>query len=155
MPGDTRGSADKTNSSAWVPPVDVPMAMTRSVVSAIAVAERWPGADKIASALKATKLIFLTDQNGILDADKNLIESADYETLQSLLKTETVSGGMYTKVLTVVDALINGVSQVRILRGTQACDGLWSDEVGTMCTMNLISQNQFFDETLMKERISC
>ncbi len=114
----------------------------------------WAAA-KIASALKATKLIFLTDQNGILDADKKLIESADFDTLQSLLKTETVSGGMYTKVLTVVDALNNGVSQVRILRGTQACDGLWSDEVGTMCTMNLISQNQFFDENLMEERISC
>ena len=109
----------------------------------------WAAA-KIASALKATKLIFLTDQNGILDTDKNLIEMADHETLQTLLKTETVSGGMYTKVLTVVDALNNGVSQVRILRGTQACDGLWSDEVGTMCTLNqALAPNHFFNEELL------
>ena len=115
----------------------------------------WAAA-KIASALKATKLIFLTDQNGILDADKNLIETANHETLQNLLKTETVSGGMYTKVLTVVDALNNGVSQVRILRGTQACDGLWSDEVGTMCTMTLnLSEIQFFNVQHSEQLVSC
>ena len=62
---------------------------------------------------------------------------------------------MYTKVLTVVDALNNGVSQVRILRGTPACDGLWSDEVGTMCTMNHASQNYSLNENFMEERLSC
>lgn len=116
----------------------------------------WAAA-KIASALKATKLIFLTDQNGILDADKNLIEFADHEALQNLLKTETVSGGMYTKVLTVVEALNSGVSQVRILRGTQACDGLWSDEVGTMCTLTnqIFSHNPLFNGNLTNELRSC
>lgn len=92
----------------------------------------WAAA-KIASALKAKKLIFLTDQNGILDQDHKLIEHTDYVKLQQLLNNGVVSGGMYTKVLTVVDALVHGVSQVRILRGTQAYDGLWSDYVGTMC----------------------
>lgn len=92
----------------------------------------WAAA-KIASALNAKKLIFLTDQNGILDQDKKLIEHTDYVQLQQLINDGTVSGGMYTKVLTVVDALVHGVSQVRILRGTQAYDGLWSDFVGTMC----------------------
>ncbi len=115
----------------------------------------WAAA-KIAAALKATKLIFLTDQNGILDTDQNLIEFADHETLQRLLKTETVSGGMYTKVLTVVDALNNGVSQVRILRGIQACDGLWSDEVGTMCTLTqALAPNHFFNENNTEELLSC
>jgi acetylglutamate kinase len=92
----------------------------------------WAAA-KIASRLKAKKLIFLTDQNGILDQNKKLIEHTDYVQLQQLIDNGTVSGGMYTKVQTVVDALNHGVAQVRILRGTQAYDGLWSDFVGTMC----------------------
>lgn len=96
-------------------------------------------ATKIASALKAKKLIFLTDQNGILDQNKKLIEHTDYVQLQQLIDDGTVSGGMYTKVLTVVDALVHGVSQVRILRGTQAYDGLWSDYVGTMCRSDLVT----------------
>lgn len=96
----------------------------------------WAAA-KMASALKAKKLIFLTDQNGVLDADKNLIEETDYARLQAMLETGVVSGGMYTKVLTVADALENGVSEVRILRGTDAYDGLWSDYVGTMCRMGM------------------
>lgn len=98
----------------------------------------WAAA-KIASALKAKKLIFLTDQNGILDQDKKLIEHTDYVQLQQLINNGTVSGGMYTKVLTVVDALVHGVSQVRILRGTQAYDGLWSDYVGTMCRSDFVT----------------
>src|SRR5471032_851808 len=36
MPGQTRGSDVSTSSSAWVPPVDVPMATTRSVVCTMA-----------------------------------------------------------------------------------------------------------------------
>ncbi len=47
MPGLTRGKAVSTASSAWVPPVEVPMAMSRSVVCAMAC---WLGAS-MASAL--------------------------------------------------------------------------------------------------------
>ena len=36
MAGDARGSAESTSSSAWVPPVEVPMATTRSVGCLIA-----------------------------------------------------------------------------------------------------------------------
>ncbi len=98
----------------------------------------WAAA-KIASALKAKKLIFLTDQNGILDQNQKLIEQTTNNDLQKLITDGTVSGGMYTKVLTVVDALVHGVSQVRILRGTEAYNGLWSDYVGTMCKSSDIS----------------
>lgn len=95
----------------------------------------WAAA-KIAGSLKAKKLIFLTDQNGILDQNQQLIEVTSKHDLQKLITDGTVTGGMYTKVQTVVDALVHGVSQVRILRGTQAYNGLWSDYVGTMCKSN-------------------
>ena len=48
MPGQTRGSAVSTTSSACVPPVEVPMATTLSVVCAIA--WFWPPAARMTSA---------------------------------------------------------------------------------------------------------
>jgi acetylglutamate kinase len=92
----------------------------------------WAAA-KVAGALKANKLIFLTDQFGILDTDKKPILEAGPEKLNQLLETGVVSGGMYTKVQTVLEALKNGVRQVRILKANQAYDGLWSEPIGTMC----------------------
>jgi len=90
-------------------------------------------ASKIATALKAQKLIFLTDQTGILDEEKNVIPYADQSLLENLLNNGSVSGGMYTKVTTMLEALNRGVSQVRVLHGSQANLGLWSDYVGTFC----------------------
>lgn len=90
-------------------------------------------ATKLASALKAKKLIYLTDQEGILNQDKNIIPFVSESELQSLIQDGTVTGGMYTKVLTVLDALQNGVEQVRIMHGSEAKNGLWSDYIGTFC----------------------
>lgn len=90
-------------------------------------------ASKIATALKAQKLIFLTDQTGILDEEKNVIPFADKNLLENLLTSGQVTGGMYTKVTTMLEALNLGVSQVRVLHGSQAKLGLWSDYVGTFC----------------------
>ncbi len=87
---------------------------------------------KIAGALQAEKLIFLTDQFGILDSQGVLISDVDKQVLRSLVEDQVVTGGMYTKVLTVLEALNSGVEQVRIMSGRQAVDGLWSDLVGTV-----------------------
>lgn len=91
----------------------------------------WAAA-KMAIALKAKKLIFLTDQNGILNQSGELIEDASLDFLNDLIETKTVTGGMYTKVLTIKDALSHGVPQVRVLNGKNSVDGLWSDFIGTM-----------------------
>lgn len=93
----------------------------------------WAAA-KIAAALNAEKLVFLTDQTGILDEAQSLIPFANREKLQGLVQSGVVSGGMYTKVLTVIEALEKGVAQVRIMGGHQARNGLWSDFVGTFCS---------------------
>ena len=88
-------------------------------------------ASKLASALKAEKLIFLTDQKGILGADGNLIATAGPQDLGQLVETKVVTGGMYTKVLTVMEALNSGVPQVRVMSGKESENGLWSDYIGT------------------------
>jgi acetylglutamate kinase len=91
----------------------------------------WAAA-KIAIALNAKKLIFLTDQNGILDKSGELISDASLSFLTGLIENKTVTGGMYTKVLTIQEALVHGVPQVRVLNGKSSVDGLWSDFIGTM-----------------------
>ncbi len=87
---------------------------------------------KLACSLKADKLIFLTDQFGILNSEGLLISSISAEKLLQLVESQIVTGGMYTKVLTVLEALKSGVRQVRVMSGKQAIDGLWSDLVGTV-----------------------
>lgn len=88
-------------------------------------------ASKIASALKVDKLIFLTDQLGVLGADGNLITKASPTDLHHLVESKVVTGGMYTKVLTAMEALNCGVSQVRVMSGKDSEKGLWSDGIGT------------------------
>ncbi len=89
-------------------------------------------ASKLASALKAEKLIFLTDQPGILGANGTLITSANSLELGELVDSKVVSGGMHTKVLTAIEALHCGVPQVRVMSGKESENGLWSDYIGTL-----------------------
>jgi acetylglutamate kinase len=90
-------------------------------------------ASRLAAALNATQLVFLTDQNGILDAQKTLIQTVDTAGLQGLIDDETVTGGMLTKTLTILHALKNDVQTVRVLNAKESLKGLWSDDVGTQC----------------------
>ncbi len=74
-------------------------------------------AGAIAGALKATKLMMLTDVPGILTKDKQLISSIDAAEIDALLADGTITGGMIPKVETCVNALKAGVSQAHILDG--------------------------------------
>jgi acetylglutamate kinase len=74
-------------------------------------------AGAIASALKAHKLMMLTDVAGILTKDKQLISSIDASEIAALLADGTITGGMIPKVETCVNALNDGVKQAHILDG--------------------------------------
>ena len=74
-------------------------------------------AGAIAAALKATKLMMLTDVPGILTKDKQLISSIDAREIDELLADGTITGGMIPKVETGVNALNAGVQQAHILDG--------------------------------------
>jgi acetylglutamate kinase len=74
-------------------------------------------AGAIASALKAHKLMMLTDVAGILTKDKQLISEIDAVEIDALLADGTITGGMIPKVETCVNALRNGVKQAHILDG--------------------------------------
>jgi acetylglutamate kinase len=78
-------------------------------------ADTFAGA--IAGALKATRLLFLTDVPGVLDADKNLIKELSRAEAQRLIDEGVISGGMIPKVETCFEALDRGVEAVVILNG--------------------------------------
>jgi acetylglutamate kinase len=88
-------------------------------------------ATKIAIALGAEKLIFLTDQNGVLDEKRALVSRATPFDLKEMIGTGVVSGGMCTKVLAMILALESGVGQVRVLNAGAASAMLERKKIGT------------------------
>jgi acetylglutamate kinase len=74
-------------------------------------------ASSVAIALKADKLILLTDVNGIMDPTGELISSIGLSELEGLLKRKVVSGGMIPKVLCCAEAIRNGVRKAHIVDG--------------------------------------
>ncbi len=76
-----------------------------------------PVASKIATALSAGRLIFLTDVDGVLDSSGSLISSIDAEKIKKMVEAKTVSGGMIPKIECALEALNNGVEKVHIING--------------------------------------
>src|SRR5690349_21015367 len=78
-------------------------------------ADTFAGA--IAGALKAKRLLLLTDVPGVLDKSKSLIKQLSADEARRLIADGTISGGMIPKVETCIDALERGVEGVVILDG--------------------------------------
>jgi acetylglutamate kinase len=78
-------------------------------------ADTFAGA--IAGALKAKRLLLLTDVEGVLDKDKNLISDLSVAKARELIADGTISGGMIPKVETCIYALDQGVEGVVIMDG--------------------------------------
>ena len=76
-------------------------------------------AGAIASALRAKRLMLLTDVVGVLDKQKNLIREIARDLIPALIEDETVSGGMIPKLETAANAVTTGVGGVVILDGRE------------------------------------
>ena len=71
----------------------------------------------VAAAVKATRLLLLTDVAGVLDADKQLISEITAGTARRMIAEGIISGGMIPKVETCLDAVDGGVEAAVILNG--------------------------------------
>jgi acetylglutamate kinase len=78
-------------------------------------ADTFAGA--IAGALKAKRLLLLTDVPGVLDKSGTLIEDLSIADARRLIADGTISGGMIPKVETCIYALDQGVEGVVIMDG--------------------------------------
>jgi len=74
-------------------------------------------AGSIAKALSAEKLVLLTDVEGVLDKEGNLLSSLKRPEIKALINNKTVSGGMIPKVNCCLDALQGGVSETHVIDG--------------------------------------
>jgi acetylglutamate kinase len=78
-------------------------------------ADTFAGA--IAGAMRAKRLLLLTDVPGVLDKNKNLIPELTVDQCRALIADGTVSGGMIPKIETCIYAIEQGVEGVVILDG--------------------------------------
>lgn len=74
-------------------------------------------ASAIASALKAEKLILLTDVQGISDKKGNVITTLHKQEVKKFVDNGTISGGMLPKVQACTYALNGGVKKTHIIDG--------------------------------------
>ena len=74
-------------------------------------------ASKIAASLNASKIIFMTDIPGVLDEEKNLLETLTEMEISELKKDGTIHGGMIPKVDACLEAINGGVAKAHIIDG--------------------------------------
>jgi acetylglutamate kinase len=74
-------------------------------------------ASALAAALKAKRLLLLTDVAGVLDKDKTLIEDLTVEEARALMRNGTITGGMIPKVEGCIEVVEAGVDAVVIIDG--------------------------------------
>ncbi len=75
-------------------------------------------ASAIASALKAEKLILMTNTKGVRGKDKSLIPELTRRKVSTLIKSKVIRDGMLPKVNCCLEALKAGVAKAHIIDGT-------------------------------------
>jgi acetylglutamate kinase len=96
-------------------PVIAPVGVGRKGESYNINADTVAGA--VAGAMKAERLILLTDVEGVLDKDGKLISRLTLGEARTLIADGTISGGMIPKIETAIEAVESGVHAAVILDG--------------------------------------
>jgi acetylglutamate kinase len=96
-------------------PVLAPIAVGRDGQTYNVNADTFAGA--IAGAMRAKRLLLLTDVAGVLDKNRNLIPEMTIEDCRRLIADGTITDGMIPKIETCIYAIEQGVEAVVILDG--------------------------------------
>ena len=93
-------------------------------------------ASKIAAKLQAKKILFMTDIVGVLDKEKNLLETLTEKQIEGYKADGTIHGGMIPKVDACLEAVDAGVEKAHIIDGrvehSILLEIFTSDGVGTV-----------------------
>ncbi len=71
----------------------------------------------VARALKALRLIYLTDVDGVLDEKKVRITPIKVDDVQPMISKQIITGGMIPKIECAQNALASGIQKVHIING--------------------------------------
>ena len=74
-------------------------------------------ASKVAAALSAGRLIFITDVDGLLDISGKLVPSVDRVQAGQMIEDKSISGGMIPKIECALEALEQGIEKVQMING--------------------------------------
>ena len=74
-------------------------------------------AGAIAKALKARRLLMISDVEGVLDENNKLISEIDSNQAKKMINKKIISGGMIPKINNCIDVASNGVKGVVIIDG--------------------------------------
>ena len=74
-------------------------------------------AGKVAAALSAGRLIFITDVDGLLDVDGKLVSSVDRAQAGQMIEDKSISGGMIPKIECALEAIEEGIEKVQMING--------------------------------------
>jgi len=88
-------------------------------------------ASALAGAMQATRLVFLTDVEGLLDQNGQLVEILTASRAEALLGSPAVTGGMKPKLKASIEAIEAGVREVVIAGPSRHHDALLGGKGGT------------------------
>jgi acetylglutamate kinase len=108
------GVLDQLAANGFVP-VIAPIAVDDQGRSLNVNADTAAGA--IAGALRATKLVLMTDVEGVKTKSGELLSSLDAPEAERLIGDGVITGGMIPKVRCALDAVQSGVEQVHVIDG--------------------------------------
>lgn len=74
-------------------------------------------AGKVAEALKAEKLVLLTNIPGVMDKEKNVLTGLSTQDVDALIADGTIYGGMLPKIACALEAVKGGVTSAHIIDG--------------------------------------
>jgi acetylglutamate kinase len=74
-------------------------------------------AGAVAAAMKASRLLMLTDTSGVLDKDKKVMPEISVVEARTMIRDGTIYGGMIPKIETCLEAVEEGVEAAVILDG--------------------------------------
>ena len=96
-------------------PVIAPMGLDKNWQTYNVNADTAAGA--IAKELKSRRLLLMTDIEGVMDSNNNLVTEITPEVAKKMIEDEVIKGGMIPKINTCIDAVNNGVRGVVIIDG--------------------------------------
>lgn len=74
-------------------------------------------ASRMAGALSAGRLVLITDVDGLMDKDGELIPTVDKQKAGAMIEEQSITGGMIPKVTCALEALESGIEKVQLING--------------------------------------